>query len=64
MVELKQLPWINLLHILIIAPFLLYIGINRRRTPDSVFMAMGIMGAGVFLFHSYLTFGKLKKMEW
>lgn len=33
----KKNPWINLIHILVIAPLLLYIGYQREKTPRYAF---------------------------
>jgi hypothetical protein len=44
------------LHLLIIVPFLLYIGIAREQVPDSVFK--GVLGLGFFvaLYQSYKAY--------
>lgn len=33
----KKNPWVNLIHILVIAPLIFYIGYNREKTPRFAF---------------------------
>lgn len=45
---------INLLHVLIIGPLLLYIGLMGERCPKLIFYFIGILGLFVFVYHLYL----------
>lgn len=50
---------LSLIHILVICPFLLYIGLAREQVPESVFR--GVLGLGVFvgLYQSYKAYTKI-----
>jgi hypothetical protein len=53
--------WIYLLHIFVLAPLLIGVGIARNTTPDFVFNLLGILAALIFVYHSYLAYKKLKE---
>jgi hypothetical protein len=44
---------INLFHISLVVPFLLWIGISRGNTPDGAYIALIVLGIIVTLYHSY-----------
>ena len=51
--------YINLFHILAIAPLFIYVGLNRDQVHEYVFYAMGLMGAVILVFHAYKAYLKL-----
>lgn len=44
---------INLLHILLIAPFLIWVGISRTNLPQGWFLAVLVLGIIVTVYHAY-----------
>ena len=48
-----------LVHIIVIVPFLIYIGLAREQVPDTVFK--GVLGLGVFvaIYQSYKAYTKI-----
>jgi hypothetical protein len=50
---------INLFHIFLVAPFLIWIGISRGNTPDSAFMVLLVLGIIVTLYHAYKSWIRL-----
>jgi len=46
-------PWINYIHILIIGPLLLYIGLNRDKTPRFYFEILLMLGFASIGYHGY-----------
>jgi hypothetical protein len=44
---------INLFHILVVAPLLLYVGYNKGATPEFIFTLLIIMAVLVLLYHGY-----------
>lgn len=45
--------WINAIHVLALAPLLVYIGINKRDTPRSAYEMLLILAFGGFGYHLY-----------
>ena len=45
--------WVNLFHIIIVAPLLLYIGYNRRETPRSAYELSIMVGFAALGYHTY-----------
>jgi hypothetical protein len=52
---------INLLHILIIVPFLLYIGITKTDVPDKVFNLLMGIGGVLILYQGYKLITRLQQ---
>jgi hypothetical protein len=48
--------WINLIHILIVGPLLVYIGFNRENTPRRYFEILLMLGFASIGYHSYYLF--------
>ena len=48
-------------HILIIAPFLLYVGIQRAAVPGWIFTTLLVLGAVLFLYHGYRAYIRIIK---
>jgi len=46
-------PWINYIHIFIIGPLLLYIGLNREKTPRFYFEILLMLGFAAIGYHGY-----------
>jgi len=47
---------IYLIHILFVAPLLIYIGYKGTNTQDAVFKLLIIIGLVVILYHSYMLY--------
>ncbi len=52
---------ISLFHVLFVAPLFLYVGLARKDVPDMIFLLLGIMAAGMFLYHAYQAYTKLSE---
>ena len=52
-------PWINLFHIFIVAPVLIYIGANNIKTPSFVYQILLMLAFTVIGYHGYYLF-----MDW
>lgn len=50
---------INLFHILLVAPFLIWTGVSRGNAPEGSFMLLFFLGIVVFLYHSYKSWIRL-----
>jgi len=50
---LSSTMWINAIHLLFIAPLLIYIGINKRDTPRAAYELLLILAFGGFGYHLY-----------
>ncbi len=48
-------------HILVIAPFLLYVGIQRAAVPGWIFTTLLVLGAVLFLYHGYRAYIRIIK---
>jgi hypothetical protein len=46
-----QRSQVNLLHILVVAPLLFYVGYNRAETPEIVFNVLVVLALLVLLYH-------------
>lgn len=50
---------INLFHILLVAPFLIWVGVSRGNTPHGAFTALFVIGLFVTLYHAYKSYIRL-----
>ena len=50
---------VNLFHILLVAPFLLWVGISRGNLPDGVFIGLIVLGIIVTLYHAFKAYRRL-----
>ncbi len=50
---------INLFHIMLVAPFLIWIGVSRGNAPDSVYMVLLALGIIVTMYHAYKAWNRL-----
>jgi hypothetical protein len=46
-------PWVNLFHILIVGPLLIYIGYNKQTTPRYVYEFLLMLGFSAIGYHGY-----------
>jgi len=46
-------PWVNYIHILFVGPLLLYIGLNREKTPRPYFEIVLMLGFAAIGYHGY-----------
>jgi hypothetical protein len=52
-------PWINYIHIFIVGPLLIYIGMNREKTPRSYFEILLMLGFASIGYHGYYLIDSL-----
>jgi len=48
-----------MLHTLILAPVLIYVGMEKTNVPDKVLYAVGGLGAVIFLYHGFKAYTKI-----
>jgi len=48
-----------LIHLIVIVPFLLYIGLAREQVPESVFKGVFFLGLVVLFYQSYKAYAKI-----
>jgi hypothetical protein len=46
-------PWVNLFHIFVVGPLLIYIGYNNRSTPRSAYELLLMLGFAAIGYHGY-----------
>ena len=51
-------PWINYIHVFIVAPLLLYIGLNKKKTPRFYFEILMMLGFAAIGYHGYYLVNK------
>ena len=44
---------INFMHVLLICPALIYVGLSREKIPEAGFIALGCIGIVIFFYHAY-----------
>jgi hypothetical protein len=52
---------IYLIHTLFVAPLFVYVGLAGSSVPEPVFAVLGALGAGIFFYHAYLAFIKIRE---
>jgi len=52
---------LNILHVLFIAPLLIYVGIARDSIPEWAFYVLGGVGVILLLYQLYKAYGKIKE---
>ena len=45
--------WINLIHVILVAPLLIYIGYNTKKTPRPAYELLGLITFAAFGYHLY-----------
>ena len=50
---MKKDAWVNYIHIFLIAPLLIYIGISKEKTPRKYFEIMLMLGFASLGYHGY-----------
>jgi hypothetical protein len=50
---------LNIFHILLVAPFFIWVGISRGRLPDGVFTALIVLGIVLTLYHGFKAYNRL-----
>jgi hypothetical protein len=50
---------INLFHIMIVAPFLIWVGVSRGNAPEGIYMVLFALGLLVTLYHAYKAWNRL-----
>ena len=51
-------PWVNYIHIFIVGPLLIYIGVNREKTPRYWFELLLMLGFASIGYHGYYLFNE------
>jgi hypothetical protein len=49
-------PWVNYIHIFIVGPLLIYIGLNREKTQRLYFEILLMLGFSAIGYHGYYLF--------
>lgn len=49
---------LNIFHILIVAPFLIWVGVSRGSLPDGVFTSLIVLGIVITLYHAYKAYNR------
>ena len=52
----NRFPWVNLIHIFIISPLLIYIGLNKNTTSYYFYELLLLLGFSVIGYHIYYLF--------
>lgn len=52
-VQKSNYIWVNLLHIILIAPLLIYVGIYKKETPRPAYELLLLAGFGALGYHLY-----------
>lgn len=55
-IKADKLYWVNLIHILLVGPLLVYIGYNRENTKRKYFELLLILGFAAIGYHGYYLF--------
>ena len=50
-----------LLHTILLAPFLIYVGLAREQVPDAIFTTLLALGVVILGYHSYKAYLKLNE---
>ncbi len=50
---------LNIFHIMLVAPFLIWVGISRDRLPEGVFTALIVLGIVLTLYHGFKAYNRL-----
>jgi hypothetical protein len=53
--------FLNLFHILLIAPFFIYVGVMKSATPPAVYTTLLVLGVILVLYHGYKFIDRLYK---
>lgn len=51
---LTRRQWVNLLHILLVAPLLMYVGSMGAHTPKRLYPVLLALGIIVVIYHTYI----------
>ena len=49
----SQSIWINIFHVLLVAPLLIYIGYNEKKTPRAAYELLGLLTFSALGYHLY-----------
>ena len=52
-VQQKKNPWVNLIHILIVGPLLIYIGLNKQKSPRWSYEILLLLAFAAIGYHGY-----------
>jgi hypothetical protein len=53
--------YINLFHVLLVAPFFMYVGIMKSAVPAAIYTTLIVLGAILVLYHGYKFVNRLLK---
>ena len=57
--KLSERQLVNLMHVVLVGPLLLYVGLRGPKCPKTVFHLLTATGLGVFIYHLYLLVSSL-----
>lgn len=52
-VKKSSYAWVNLIHVMVVAPLLIYIGYNRQDTPRAAYEMLAMLGFAAVGYHIY-----------
>lgn len=58
--ELDNHFWLSIIHLLVVVPLFLYVGITRADTPKWLYLALLTIGFVILVYHSYKLAIRLK----
>lgn len=59
---MARFPWlINAAHIVLVAPFLFYVGISKSRTPAWIYDLFIAAATLIVAYHAYLAYAKYRQ---
>ncbi len=62
----SQSLWVNLLHVFLVGPLLIYIGLMEQQTPRAAYELLAIAGFGALGYHTYhliMTMNLIEKTD-
>lgn len=52
-VKKSSYAWVNLIHVMVVAPLIIYIGYNRQDTPRAAYEMLAMLGFAAVGYHLY-----------
>ena len=49
----KEISVVNVFHVLVVSPLLMYIGLNKKQTQPGAFQVVLLLGISAMLYHGY-----------
>ena len=59
-VKKSSYAWVNLIHVMVVAPLMIYIGYNRQDTPRAAYEMLAMLGFAAVGYHIYSLIKELQ----